>query len=95
MTDTDSPTRNRRRTVEGVVSSDARVQTIAVEAHRLVRYPKYGKYVKRTSRYHAHDEKDEARVGDIVEIMETRPISKQKRWRLVRVIKRAAGRGDV
>ena len=86
--DTTQAQRNRRRTAVGVVSSARRAKTIAVEVNRLVKFPKYGKYVKRTTRYHAHDEKGEARLGDTVEITETRPISKQKRWRLVRIVQR-------
>ena len=81
--------RNKRRVETGVVSSDKREKTISVEVKWLFKTPKYGKYVNRTTRYHAHDEKNEARVGDTVEITETRPLSKLKRWRLVKIIKRA------
>jgi len=70
--------------------SDKAEKTITVELRRLVRHEKYGKYVYRTTRCHVHDEKNEAREGDTVEIMETRPLSKQKRWRLVRIVQRAA-----
>ncbi len=89
--ESDTPTvgRNQRRMETGVVSSDKRNKTIAVEVERLVKFPMYGKFIKRTTRYHAHDEANEARTGDTVEIMEARPISKKKRWRLVRVLKRA------
>jgi small subunit ribosomal protein S17 len=86
--------RNARRTEVGQVTSDKANKTIAVEVNRLVKAPKYGKFLRRTTRYQAHDEKREAHVGDTVEIMETRPISKTKRWRLVRVMKRG-GEQDV
>ncbi len=81
--------RNQRRSVQGAVSSDKMDKTVTVTVDRLVKHPKYGKFVRRSSRYHAHDEQNEARVGDVVEIMETRPYSKHKNWRLVRVLKRA------
>ncbi len=81
--------RSSRRTRIGFVSSDARDKTIAVRMDRLARHAKYGKYQKRRSVLHAHDEKNEAKVGDMVEIMACRPISKMKAWRLSRIIKRA------
>ncbi len=80
--------RNLRRTAIGVVSSTKMEKTISVEVQRMVKFPKYGKFIRRTTRYHAHDEKREAKQGDTVEIMETRPISRTKRWRLIRVVKR-------
>ena len=83
-------TRNNRRTVTGVVTSDAMNKTIAVREERLVRHAKYGKYIRRKSVYKAHDEGNDARVGDTVEIMETRPVSRTKSWRLLRVVKTAA-----
>lgn len=83
-------TRNNRRTVTGVVTSDAMNKTIAVREERLVRHAKYGKYIRRKSVYKAHDESNDARVGDTVEIMETRPVSRTKSWRLLRVVKTAA-----
>ena len=88
-----SSERNSRRTEEGLVSSDGRDKTIAVEVTKRVKFPKYGKFVKRTTRYHAHDEKNEARAGDTVQIAETRPLSRLKRWRLLRIIKRAQAAG--
>ena len=79
-----------RRSEEGIVISDVREKTITVEIKRLVKHARYGKYIFRSTNLHAHDEKNEARKGDRVEITETRPISKQKRWRLVKIIERAA-----
>ncbi len=81
--------RGRRPTRIGVVTSDVRDKTITVEVEYLVQHPKYGKYLKRRTRLHAHDENNEARKGDRVEIVETRPISKTKHWRLVRIVERA------
>ena len=74
----------------GVVQSDVRDKTIKVVVSFLVKHPKYGKYVRRRTTLHAHDPQNEARVGDTVEVMECRPISKQKSWRLVRVLSRVA-----
>lgn len=80
--------RARRKVLEGRVKSAKMQKTIVVEITRLVRHPKYGKYMRRTSSFYADDPKQEARTGDLVEIMETRPLSKLKRWRLVRVVER-------
>lgn len=73
----------------GVVTSDKRNKTITVEVRNLFKHPQYGKYIYRSTMYHAHDEKNEAKQGDRVEIIYSRPISKQKRWRLTKVITRA------
>jgi small subunit ribosomal protein S17 len=81
--------RGNRRVVVGVVTSDKMNKTRRVEVPRLVKHPRYGKYVRRRTVCHAHDEKNESRLGDTVEIMETRPISKMKNWRLVRVVVKA------
>jgi small subunit ribosomal protein S17 len=78
-----------RRRVQGVVTSDKMEKTITVQWERQVKHPRTFKYVKRRKKLHAHDEKNEAHVGDLVEIMATRPISKIKTWRLVRVVRRA------
>jgi len=86
--------RTMRRVVTGVVTSDKMNKTRRVEIQRLVKHPRYGKFIKRRTVCKIHDEKNEARVGDLVEIMECRPISKTKCWRLVRVLKKAAGAGD-
>lgn len=88
MSTTEAP-RTERRTARGVVTSDRMEKTITVTVDRLVKHPKYGKYMRRRMRRHAHDETNDARVGDVVEIMETRRRSKSKNWRLVRVLKRA------
>lgn len=79
--------RRLRRTRIGVVESDARNKTIKVRIDRLMKHPKYGKYLKRRGALHAHDEKGEAQVGDLVELMECRPISKTKAWRLSRIVR--------
>lgn len=81
--------RTARKAMVGIVISDKREKTIAVEVKRLVKHPRYGKYIYRSTICHAHDEKNEAKKGDRVEIMETRPLSKQKRWRLMEIVDRA------
>ncbi len=79
-------TRNDRRTLRGTVTSDSMQKSITVLVERTFRHLKYGKFVRRHKKYMAHDEKSEAHVGDLVEIASTRPLSKNKRWRLVRVM---------
>lgn len=81
--------RKRRKTLRGRVVSDKMQKSIVVTIERLVKHPLYGKRIKRTSRHTAHDENNECKEGDLVEIMETRPLSKTKRWRVLRVIERA------
>ena len=81
--------RNLRKTRTGVVTSNKMAKTITVSVERRVKHPIYGKFVKKTTRFHAHDEKNECTIGDIVRIMETRPLSKTKRWRLVEVVEKA------
>ena len=81
--------RNLRKTRIGVVTSSAREKTITVAVERKLIHPKYGKYVKKTRKFHAHDETNTAGSGDKVLIMETRPLSKLKRWRLVEVVQKA------
>ena len=81
--------RGHRRTVVGVVASDKMDKTITVKHERLVKHPKYGKYMKRAAKYMAHDEEGRAKVGDVVEIVQARPLSKRKAWRLVRVVRSA------
>ena len=85
-----APARRRRKTEIGVVTSDKMNKTRRVEIQRLVPHPKYGKYLKRRTICHAHDEANQSHVGDLVEIMETRPLSKLKRWRLVRIVRPGA-----
>lgn len=80
--------RNLRKTRIGVVSSNKMDKSIIVAAERKVKHPIYGKFVKKTTKFHAHDEKNECSIGDTVKIMETRPLSKTKRWRLVEVIEK-------
>jgi small subunit ribosomal protein S17 len=75
--------RNLRKTKLGVVSSNKMDKTITVSVERKVKHPLYGKFVKKSTKFHAHDEKNECSIGDTVKIMESRPLSKTKRWRLV------------
>ncbi len=82
-------TRNLRKERIGVVSSNKMEKTITVEVKWKERHPMYGKYVNKTRKFHAHDEKNECNIGDTVRIMETRPLSKSKRWRLIEIIERA------
>lgn len=81
--------RNRRKVRVGTVVSDKMDKTVVVAVERRVQHPLYGKPVVRTKRYHAHDEENTARVGDTVRIMETRPLSKLKRWRIMEIVERA------
>lgn len=81
--------RNLRKERIGVVSSSKMEKSITVVVERKVRHPKYGKFVKKTSKFVAHDEKNECNEGDTVKIMETRPLSKRKNWRLVEIVERA------
>ena len=81
--------RNLRKTRVGMVVSDKMDKTAVVAILDNVKHPMYGKVIKRTVKIHVHDEKNECGVGDKVEVMETRPLSKTKRWRLVRIIEKA------
>ena len=80
--------RNLRKEKTGLVVSNKMEKSIAVEVERMVKHPKYGKFVKKTSKFMAHDEQNECSIGDTVKIMETRPLSKNKCWRLVEIIER-------
>jgi len=80
--------RNLRKTRIGVVTSNKMTKTITVAVERKVKHPIYGKFVKKTTKFHAHDDKNECSIGDIVKIMETRPLSKTKRWRLVEIVEK-------
>ena len=80
--------RNLRKTKLGVVSSNRMDKTITVSVERKVKHPLYGKFVKKSTKFHAHDEKNECNIGDTVKIMESRPLSKTKRWRLVEVVEK-------
>ena len=81
--------RNNRKVREGLVVSDKMNKTAVVAVVERVRHPKYGKFMRRTKRLYAHDESNDANLGDRVRVMETRPISKNKRWRIVEVLERA------
>jgi small subunit ribosomal protein S17 len=81
--------RNARKEKVGVVTSNKMQKTITVAVERKVKHPKYGKFLTMTSKFKAHDEKNECNIGDTVKIMETRPLSKDKNWRLVEIIERA------
>ncbi|NPA46044.1 MAG: 30S ribosomal protein S17 [Chlorobi bacterium] len=81
--------RNLRKERVGIVTSDKMDKSVVVTETKRVKHPKYHKFVLRTKKYMAHDEKNEAKVGDKVRIMETRPLSKKKRWRIVEIIERA------
>ena len=81
-------TRNLRKTRVGIVVSNKMDKTIVVAIQDNVKHPVYGKIVKRTAKLYAHDEKNECAIGDRVEVMETRPLSKTKRWRLVRIVEK-------
>ena len=82
-------TRNLRKERTGVVTSNKMDKSITVAVKWKEKHPIYGKFVNKTKKYHAHDEKNECNIGDTVKIVETRPLSKTKRWRLVQIIERA------
>jgi len=84
----EATTRNLRKERIGVVISNKMAKTITVTVERKVKHPIYGKFIKKTTKFHAHDEKNEASIGDVVRIMETRPLSKTKRWRLIEVVEK-------
>ena len=81
--------RNLRKEIIGLVVSNKMEKSIVVLVERKVKHPKYGKFVKKSTKFMAHDEKNESNIGDTVRIMETRPLSKNKCWRLVEIIERA------
>lgn len=81
--------RNLRKERTGVVTSDKMDKSIVVSVERKVKHPKYGKFVKKTKKFVAHDETNDCNIGDTVKIMETRPLSKTKNWRLVEIVERA------
>ena len=82
-------TRNLRKTRMGIVVSDKMDKTITVEIRERVKHPLYGKIMNRTNKIKAHDEENQCGIGDTVKIMETRPLSKDKRWRLVEIVEKA------
>ena len=81
--------RKLRKTRVGVVTSNKMEKTITVSVVRKLKHPKYGKCLKKTKKFHAHDEKNECNIGDTVKIMETRPLSATKRWRLLEIVEKA------
>ena len=87
--DTETVKRNQRKERIGVVQSDKMDKTITVSVRRQMKHPMYGKYLERSSKFMTHDENNDANEGDTVRIMETRPQSKNKRWRLVEIVERA------
>ena len=89
MTTTTETTRTNRKEKTGIVISNKMSKSIVVAVERKVKHPKYGKFVKKTTKFVAHDENDDCNIGDTVKIMETRPLSKNKNWRLVEIIERA------
>jgi len=84
---------HRRRERTGVVVSDAMTKTVVVRVEQVYRHPRYEKVVRRSRKFYAHDEAQRARVGDVVRIRETRPLSKRKRWEVVEVVKAAEAAG--
>ncbi len=85
----DNTEKKTLRTVEGRVVSNKMDKTVTVEIERQMKHPLYGKIIKRTKKYHAHDEQNSAKAGDVVEITESRPISKTKSWTVTRVVQEA------
>lgn len=81
--------RGKRKVLTGTVVSDKMDKTVVVAVETLVRHPLYGKTIRRTKKFKAHDEENTCRVGDRVRMMETRPLSKEKRWRIIQIIERA------
>ncbi len=81
--------RAKRKVRTGRVVSRSGEKSAVIELERLVKHPTYGKYIRRRKKLHVHDEKNECQVGDVIRVMETRPISKMKRWRLVEVMEKA------
>jgi small subunit ribosomal protein S17 len=88
---TEEQKREHRASVTGTVTSTRMKDTIVVREQRMVRHPLYGKYVRRHTKYHAHDAGNTAAEGDEVEIVQTRPISKTKNWRLLRIVRKGTG----
>lgn len=81
--------RNQRKVMRGVVTSNKMQKTVVVQVDRKVRHPLYEKFISKRTKLYAHDENSEAKVGDVVELAQTRPLSKLKSWRLVRIIQKA------
>lgn len=85
-----SPERANRKVMRGTVISDKMQKTVVVQVDRKVRHPLYEKFISKRTKLHAHDENNEAKVGDVVEVTQTRPLSKTKSWRVVRIVQKAA-----
>ena len=85
----DNKVRNLRKERIGVVVSNKMDKTVVIAEKKKMKHPIYGKFVNKTTKFHAHDEKNDCNIGDLIRIMETRPLSKSKRWRLVEIIERA------
>lgn len=83
--------RNDRKVMRGIVTSAKMQKTVVVQVDRKIRHPLYEKFVSRRTKLYAHDERSEAKVGDVVEVTQTRPLSKLKSWRLLRIIQKAPG----
>jgi small subunit ribosomal protein S17 len=83
--------KGQRKTRQGIVVSNKVDKTVVVRVERLTKHSRYNKVIKRASKFKAHDEQNQCAIGDIVEIMETRPLSKDKRWRVTEIVRRAAG----
>ena len=81
--------RNNRKVREGIVVSDKMDKSIVIKVERKMKHPIYGKFLRRSTKFMAHDEKNECRIGDRVRIMETRPLSKNKCWRLIEIVEKA------
>jgi len=84
-------TREMRKTVTGVVVSDKMDKSVLVEAHRRVKHARYGKYLRKVTKYMAHNPNNEAHMGDRVQIMQARPLSKRKAWRVAQILEKAGG----
>lgn len=89
MTEETTSSRGKRKIMTGKVVSDAMDKTAVVSIERLVKHPDYGKYVRRRNKFKVHDEKNECKIGDVIRFMETRRLSKDKRWRLLDFVQRA------
>jgi small subunit ribosomal protein S17 len=89
VTEETTSSRGKRKVMTGKVVSDAMDKTAVVSIERLVKHPDYGKYVRRRNKFKVHDEKNECKVGDVIRFMETRRLSKDKRWRLLDFVQRA------
>lgn len=88
MVETSGTERGKRKVMTGIVVSNKMEKTAVVSIERLVKHATYGKYVRRRNKFKVHDEKNECKVGDVIRFMETRPLSKDKRWRLVDFVQR-------